>query len=314
MAKSVFSYYARGHKIARKYAKKGSGNRIISSLYQLVHVLSIPTFFLTPLFATSSYGFHYMLDRAEDAVIEKSFDGTEHGKSYIAGLIASLVCVLFAGLIIGIGFIASMLVNQVIDKSIGERNHAEAQLFSLVATIVIFLIAGIFALICMLVLQSALFVSAKNKALGPGDVLYNALNFVRNNGFKLVILDFFQILTILLPFGLLIGGGVALGILSAASYQFFKPLFLVLSYVLYLLAVVFGVFFFGQLATAFFYSVYLFLNDEADTTKYVVVYPKPDAEIKNGKKKGKFIEIVSVQENPELHPLEPISGDPEELK
>ena len=314
MAKSVFSYYARSHKAARKFARKGSGNRVLSSLYQVLHVLCIPTFFLTPLFSLSSYSFHTMLDKSGDAVLEKTFDDAAHPKSYFAGLIASLICLAFAGIIIGLAALAVFFVKDMIVTSIEARNAAESDLFVMLSTIVIYVIAGAFAMIALLVLQASMFIAAKNKALSAGDVLYNALGFVRNHGVKLFALNFFQILTIALAFAPFIGGGIGLHFLSENSYQFFKPMFAVLSSLVYLLTIFYGLFFFGQFATAYFYSVHLLLDDEAESTKYVVVYPKPDAEIKNGKKKGKFIEIVSNEENAEIHPMEPVSGDIEELK
>ena len=308
MSRNAFSYFAQGHKKAKAYCKRGFGNRLLATFYQIANLLATFSVFFAPMFATSNFGFNYMLKEADDAIVEKSFDGAENGKNYFTSLIATFVCASIVGVIALFVWGFYSVISNVLTISV--PNPAEASMFSTIFLVVFSIIGGIGGIVALLTLQAALYVVNKNKVLGAGDVLYNAFRFVRAHGMKLFVIDLIHIVTLALMVAPYIVGGIVLNNLANSSYQFFPTLFRVLAASIYGLGLVIALFFLGQVLTAFHYSVFAYFADEVEATKFVVVYPKPDAVV-GGEKKGRFIEIVSLDDE-ETHPLEPVSVEEED--
>ena len=308
MHKSLWKYFTLGYAKARKYIHRSFENRFLGSLYQVASLGAMFSILLTPFFAASDYSFNYMLEQADDAILEKSFDGSEKGKSYLTMVSASAVIIAIIGVLLGSGFLLSDLITKTMVNSI--QNPDEANYFILGARIVVWGVFGLLALVGLLTLQAAMFIANKNKALGAGDVLYNAGKFVRRGGMRLAMLNLMHLLTIALLAAPFIGGHIFLKNWALASDNVYVPLFTSLSYVVLALGVIVAIYFIGEILTAYRYSVYALLAAEAESTKYVVVYPKVETDGK-GVRKGRFIEIISLEDE-ETHPLEPES--PEDIR
>ena len=308
MHKSIWKYFALGYAKSRKFIRRSFENRFLGGLYQVASLGALFSILLTPFFAASDYSFNYMLEQADDAILEKSFDGAEKSKSYLTMVAVSAVVLSVIGVLLGAGFLLSDLITKTMESSI--QNPAEANYFIIGSRIVIFGVFGILALIGLLTLQAAMFIANKNKALGAGDVLYNAGKFVRKRGLSLAMLNIVHLLSIALMAAPYIGGYIFLQNWASMSDNVYVPLFSALSYVVLALGIVIALYFIGEVLTAYRYSVYALLAEEAESTKYVVVYPKVETDGK-GIRKGRFIEIISLDDE-ETHPLEPES--PEDIR
>lgn len=308
MHKSIWKYFALGYAKSRKFIHRSFENRFLGGLYQVASLGALFSILLTPFFAASDYSFNYMLEQADDAILEKSFDGSEKGKSYLTMVSVSAVVLSIIGVLLGIGFLLSDLITKTMVSSI--QNPDEANYFIIGARIVVFGVFGILSLIGLLTLQAAMFIANKNKALGAGDVLYNAGKFVRKRGFSLAFLNIIHLLTIGLMAAPFIGGHLFLLNWASMSDNVYVPLFTSLAYVVLALGVIVAIYFIGEVLTAYRYSIYALLAEEAESTKYVVVYPKVETDGK-GIRKGRFIEIISLDDE-ETHPLEPES--PEDIR
>ncbi len=308
MHKSIWKYFSLGYAKSRKYIRRSFENRFLGTLYQVASLGALFSILLTPFFAASDYSFNYMLEQADDAILEKSFDGAEKGKSYLTMVSVSAVIIAIIGVLLAAGWGLSSLITLTLENSI--QNPQEASYFIMGARIVVFGVFGILALIGLLVLQAAMFLANKNKALGAGDVLYNASKFVHKNGMGLAVLNLAHLISIGLMATPYIVGFIFLQNWAKASDDVYVPLFTSLSYVVPALGIIIGIYFLGEVLTAYRYSIYAFLAAEAESTKYVVVYPKVETDGK-GVRKGRFIEIISLDDE-ETHPLEPDS--PEDIR
>ena len=308
MHKSIWKYFTLGWSKSRKYIRRSFENRLVGGLYQVASLLGMFSILLTPFFAASDYSFNYMLDQADDAILEKSFDGAEKGKSYLTLVAASAAILSIVGVLILCAFGLSELIKNILEIAI--QNPDEAKYFIIGSRVVIYVIFGVLILIGLLVLQAAMFVANKNKALGAGDVLYNAGKLVRAKGTSLAGINIIHLFFMTLMVAPFVGGYFFLQNWASMSDDIFVPLFMSLSYGVLVLGIILAIYFAGEILTAYRYSVYALLAAEAESTKYVVVYPRVDVD-NQGNRKGRFVEIVSL-ENEETHPLEPES--PEDVR
>ena len=308
MHKSIWKYFTLGWSKSRKYIRRSFENRLVGGLYQVASLLGMFSILLTPFFAASDYSFNYMLDQADDAILEKSFDGAEKGKSYLTLVAASAAILSIVGVLILCAFGLSELIKNILEIAI--QNPDEANYFIIGSRVVIYVIFGVLILIGLLVLQAAMFVANKNKALGAGDVLYNAGKLVRAKGASLAGINIIHLFFMTLMVAPFVGGYFFLQNWASMSDDVFVPLFMSLSYGVLVLGIILAIYFAGEILTAYRYSVYALLAAEAESTKYVVVYPRIDVD-NQGNRKGRFVEIVSL-ENEETHPLEPES--PEDVR
>ncbi len=308
MHKSIWKYFSLGYAKSRKYIRRSFENRFLGGLYQVASLIAMFSVLLTPFFAASDYSFNYMLEQADDAILEKSFDGSEKGKSYLTMVSVSAVILAIIGVLMLCAYALSNLITMTMETSI--QNPDEASYFIIGARVVVYGVFGLLALIGLLTLQAALFLANKNKALGAGDVLYNAGKFVRGHGMSLAMLNLVHLFFIALMAAPYIGGHIFLKSWAAASDNVYVPLFTSLSYVVLALGIIIALYFGGEVLTAYRYSIYALLAENAESTKYVVVYPKVVTDGK-GIRKGRFIEIISLDDE-EAHPLDPES--PEDIR
>ena len=306
MARSIFTYFGAGHKKARKYCRKGLGNRILASLYQPLSLLGTLSVVFAAGFAASDFSFNYMLKEADDAVLEKSFDGAENGKTYLTTIVVSTVCLGILGSVIALIIGFYFLFLNILLEAVPNPDEARTFGFAILGALII--VGAIAASIALMTLQASLYIINKNKILGAGDVLYNAFRFVKAHGAKLFLLDLLNILAIGLMVAPYVGVGVGLTILAGASYGFFPVLFRCITYGFYAIGLLVFLFYGGQVLIAMRYSIFDLLSDEADATKYVVVYPQTT--FSETGKKGKFVEVVNLDDE-EVHPMEPISKEEE---
>lgn len=308
MKRTAFGYVRFGQKKAKAFAKRSFGNRVVSTLHQLASLLSYFTFFLTPIFTTSNYSYCYMLNESDDAIITKSFDSAENSKVYLTTL--ALMVIDLGAVLAALGLSSAIFFPVQMALAYTVVNPFEVMIYTILVAIVSFLPSVVVAIWALLYFQAGTYLLNKNKAMGTGDILYNAGRFVKSKGGTLFLIDLIYILLGLLIIGIFFGGGTGLLMLGRNSYQFFKPLFVSLGYSVFSLFGVLFVFFGGQFFSAWRVSAFALLEEEAKATKYVVVYPSKQAG-DAVTTKGKFIEIVSLEDE-EVHPLENASVEDED--
>lgn len=294
----AISYVGRGFSLARDYYKGNIARRIAGSLLLLIRLFTAPFSLFQPIFAQSDFSFSRMLHETGDANVGKSFDGVEDGRSYFAGFLFNFIMRL--ALLLWTGVVGGALFGIYIAFLSAFPTPTVAMIyFGLVAVILGVLYLTVAAPM-LAILLSGNYVAASNKALGLGDIMYNAFRAARENAaglICLVIVNFLLFVLFLAPIPVAIYVLFTMGLSAPEQYVAFLSARLALYILLGLLVLFFG----GQVAHSFVFSFNAMLFDRYTAQSFVVAY----AERKKGRKTpfaGKMIEIMPLEDY-EQHPL-----------
>ncbi|MBP5092101.1 MAG: hypothetical protein J6328_06065, partial [Bacilli bacterium] len=188
MAKLTGHYFWRGRKIMTRYFRRNASGLLLYFAYSIARFIGDLLIILIPAFATSSFNSGHMLKETGDLYLSKSFDNAEDKAAYRALAIFSAIVLLsgaaFIGVLVGLELYINFLLNLII------LNPDSAMIFKIMVITVFSIIELIAFLYVFGLLQAGSYISRKNTKLGVGDIAFNAMNYMKNHGGKIMSLDF----------------------------------------------------------------------------------------------------------------------------
>jgi hypothetical protein len=160
-------------------------------------------------------------------------------------------------------------------------------------------------------IQVASYISRKNPSLGVGDIAYDAMQYMKNHGGKLFIVDFevtiyYALWIVFYPVAWFVFPN-----LSSGLEGIFPLLFTILRYVELLFMIFHLVVLLPHFMMLITVSPYLLFEETADASRHVVIYPKKKDEVTEPDTRGRYISAIPLNElvDDENHPLEVNSDD-----
>ena len=304
MANMHGHYFLRGRKIMKRYFRRNASGLLLYFVYSIARFIGDILIILLPAFAASSYNSGHMLKETGDLFLSKSFDGAEDRQSYRALMVFAAVVILGA-----VAFITGMVflmeyIHFLLYLAILNRDSASIFFWMVFAVFTLIeVIAGLYALG---LLQVGAYVSKKNPKLGAGDIFFDAMQYMKNHGGKLMSLDFgitffYALWVVIYPVGWFLFPE-----LSSSGLNIFPALFTILRYVDLLLMFFHLIVLIPHYMMMMTICPYLLFEETADASRHVVIYPKKEFEETEPDTRGRYISAIPLNEllDDDSHPVE----------
>ena len=309
MAKMHGHYFGRGRKIMTRYFRRNASGLLLYFAYSIARIVGDVLLILLPVFATSSFNSAHMLKETGDLYLSKSFDHAEDEKSYRSLLLFAAVVVLGAGALIAGLIFLNEYIRFILFLAI--LNPDSASIFYWMTFAVFTIIEFVIGFCAFGLIQVASYISRKNPSLGVGDIAYDAMQYMKNHGGKLFIVDFevtiyYALWIVFYPVAWFVFPN-----LSSGLEGIFPLLFTILRYVELLFMIFHLVVLLPHFMMLITVSPYLLFEETADASRHVVIYPKKKDEVTEPDTRGRYISAIPLNElvDDENHPLEVNSDD-----